>query len=73
MQASFCTKHTVILQGLLTYNLNVKNCCVHMVFNLYGHLIFARVAALCFTDEDDAVTVCVADANMRGLDGLAFL
>lgn len=44
-----------------------------MVFNLHGHLVFARVAALCFTDEDDAVTVCVADADVRGLDGLAFL
>lgn len=73
MQASFCTKHAVIPHRSLTYNLDVKHCCVHMVFNLHGHLVFARVATLCFTDEDDAVTVCVADANVRGLDGFAFL
>lgn len=48
----------------LTYDLYVNNSCVHMVFNLYGHLILPRVAAFCFTDEDDAVTVCVANANM---------
>lgn len=35
-----------------------------MVLNLNSHLVLARVAALCFTDEDNAVTVCVADVNV---------
>lgn len=38
-----------------------------MVFNLHCHVILPRVAALCFADEDDAVTVCVTDANLRRL------
>lgn len=42
-----------------------------MVFNLHGHLILSRVAAFCFTDENDAVAVCVADAYVGRLDGLA--
>lgn len=58
---------------LLTYDLYVNNSCVHMVFNLYCHLILPRVAALCFTDEDDAVAVCVADADMGRLYGLTVL
>ncbi len=35
-----------------------------MVFNLHSHLVLSGVAAFCFTDEDDAVAVCVADADM---------
>ena len=42
-----------------------------MVFNLHGHLILSRVAAFCFTDENDAITVCVADADVGRLYGLA--
>lgn len=61
------------MNHLLTYNLYVNNGCVHMVFNLHGHLVLSRVAAFCFTDEDDAVTVCVADANMCRLYGVALL
>lgn len=56
----------------LTYNLYVNNSCVHMVFNLHSHLIFPRVASFCFTDEDNAVTLGVADANVR-IDVLALL
>lgn len=67
-----CAKHVDILQRSPTHNLNVNNCSVHMVLNLNSHLVFARVAALCFTDEDDAVTVSVADVNVRLLNGLAF-
>ncbi len=44
-----------------------------MVFNLHTHLILSGVAAFCFTDEDDAVTVRVADADVCGLYGLAIL
>lgn len=57
----------------LTYDLYVNDGCVLVVVNLHSHLILSRVAAFCFTDEDDAVTVCVADADMRGVYGLAFL
>lgn len=31
------------------------------------------MAALCFTDKYDTVTVCVADANVRRFYGLALL
>jgi len=57
----------------LTYNLYVNNSCVHVVFNLHCHLILPRVAALRFTDEDDAITVCIADVNMGRLYWLSLL
>lgn len=57
----------------LTYDLYVNNSCIHMVFNLHSHLILPRVAAFCFTDEDDAITVCVADADVGRLYGFALL
>lgn len=57
----------------LTYNLYVNYGCVLVVFNLHRHLIFPRVAAFCFTDKDDAVTLCVPNANMRWIYGLALL
>lgn len=43
-----------------------------MVLNLHCHLILPRVASLRFTDENDAITVCVADANMGRFYRLAF-
>lgn len=49
----------------LTYNLYVNNGRVLVVFNLHSHLVLSRVATLCFPDKDDAVTLCVADANVR--------
>lgn len=57
----------------LTYDLYVNNGCIHMVFNLHSHLVLSRVATLCFTNEDNAVTLCVADANMCRIYGLALL
>lgn len=56
----------------LTNNLYVDNGCIHVVFNLHSHLVLSRVATFCFTDEDNAVTLCVADANVR-IDILALL
>lgn len=44
-----------------------------MIFNLYFHVILPRVAAFCFTDEDDAIAVCVTDADVGWLDGLTLL
>lgn len=56
----------------LTYNLYVNNGRVLVVFNLHSHLVLSRVATLCFTDKDNAVTLCVADANVR-IHSLALL
>lgn len=44
-----------------------------MVFNLHCHLVLPRVAAFCFTDKDDAITVCVTDADVGRLYGFALL
>lgn len=57
----------------LTYDLDIDYGWVLVVFHLHCHVILARVAAFCFTDEDDAVTVCVTDADMRGIYGLPLL
>lgn len=44
-----------------------------MVLNLHSHFILSRVTTFCFTDEEDAVAVCVADADVCRLYGLAVL
>lgn len=61
------------MMHLLTYDLNVNYSCVHMVFNLHCHLVLPGVAAFRLTDEDDAVAVRVADADVGGLYGRSVL
>lgn len=63
---------TVTKGHSLTYDLDVKNGCVRVVFHLHIHLVLSRVAAFCFTDEDNAVALRVADADVR-IDILALL
>ena len=57
----------------LTNNLDVKNGRVGVVLHLHRQLVLPGVAALGLADEDDAVAVRVADADVGGVDGLAFL
>lgn len=64
---------SVSCSDILTHDLNVNNSCVHVIFYLHFHLILPRMATLCFANENDAVAVCVTDANMGRLYGLSVL
>ena len=58
---------------LLTYDLDIKYGGVTVVLHLHRHVVLPGVAALGLADEDDAVAVCVADADVGGVDGLPVL